>query len=306
MSTHVTTQPTQPVSATRALWNRTQPLRAGYAFILPVLVLFITFRIWPTINGFLLSFQDYQLMGGSTWLGLEHYRYLLQDDLFWHSLKVTLTYAAIAVPLTTCLALGLALLINQAMRGIGFYRAIYFLPYVTSLVMVGVIWKWVYRSDGGLLNSLFTSIGLSQVDWLTSGTMVLPSLAIMATWKGVGYAMMILLAGLKAIPDSLHEASAVDGATGAQTFWRITLPLLKPVLFFVIVIETIGSFQVFDAIYVMTGGGPVRASYSLVYLLYDEGFKFQNFGYASAIGVILFVIVFGVTMIQRAMFGRDD
>ncbi len=305
MSTHVT-QPTPPVSGARAFWNRTERHRTGYGFILPVLVLFVIFRIWPTINGFLLSFQDYRLMGGSTWLGLEHYRYLLQDDLFWHSLRVTLLYAAIAVPLTTTLALGLALLINQAMRGIGFYRAIYFLPYVTSLVMVAVIWKWVYRNDGGLLNNILTSIGLSQVDWLTSGQMVLPSLAIMAAWKGVGYAMMILLAGLKAIPDSLHEASAVDGATGAQTFWRVTLPLLKPVLFFVIVIETIGSFQVFDAIYVMTGGGPVRASYSLVYLLYDEGFKFQNFGYASAIGVVLFLIVFSVTMIQRVMFGRDD
>ena len=305
MSTHVT-QPTRPVSGARALWNRTDSFRTGYAFILPVLALFIVFRIWPTINGVLLSFQDYKLMGGSTWLGLEHYRYLLQDDLFWHSLRITLTYAAISVPVTTFLALGLALLINQAFRGIGFYRAIYFLPYVTSLVMVAVIWKWVYRNDGGLLNNALTSVGLPQVDWLTSSTMVLPSLAIMATWKGVGYAMMILLAGLKAVPPSLHEASAVDGATGAQTFWKVTLPLLRPVLFFVVVIETIGSFQVFDAIYVMTGGGPVRASYSLVYLLYDEGFKFQNFGYASAIGVVLFLIVFSVTMIQRAMFGRDD
>lgn len=305
MSIHAT-QPTRPVSGARAFWNRTDALRTGYAFILPVLALFILFRIWPTVNGFLLSFQDYQLMGGSTWLGLEHYRYLLQDDLFWHSLRVTFIYAAISVPLTTLLALGLALLINQKMRAIGFYRAIYFLPYVTSLVMVGVIWKWVYRNDGGLLNNFLGSIGMPSVDWLTSSTMVLPSLAIMATWKGVGYAMMILLAGLKAIPDSLHEASAVDGATGAQTFWKVTLPLLKPVLFFVIVIETIGSFQVFDAIYVMTGGGPVRASYSLVYLLYDEGFKFQNFGYAASIGVVLFLIVFSVTMLQRLMFGKDD
>jgi multiple sugar transport system permease protein len=294
------------VSGARALWNRTAANRAGYAFILPILVLFVVFRIWPTINGFLLSFQDYRLMGGSTWLGLEHYRYLLQDELFWHSLRITLIYAAIAVPSITALALGLALLINQAMHGIGLYRAIYVLPSVTRLVMVGGIWKWVDRNDGGLLNNVLTSIGLPGVDWLTSSTMVLPSLAIMATWKGVGYSMMILLAGLKSIPASLSEASAVDGATSAQTFWRVTLPLLKPVLFFVIVIETIGSFQVFDAIYVMTGGGPVRASYSLVYLLYDEGFKFQNFGYASAIGMVLFVIVFGVTMIQRVLFGRDD
>ncbi len=229
MSTHVT-QPTTPVGGARALWNRTERHRVATPSSCRCWCCFVVFRIWPTINGFLLSFQDYRLMGGSTWLGLEHYQYLLQDDLFWHSLRVTLTYAAIAVPLTTTLAMGLALLINQAMRGIGFYRAIYFLPYVTSLVMVAVIWKWVYRSDGGLLNNIFTSVGLPSVDWLTSATWCC-RLAIMATWKGVGYAMMILLAGLKAIPDTLHEASAVERRTGAQTFWRVTLPLLKPVLF---------------------------------------------------------------------------
>lgn len=294
------------LSPARALWRRTHNLRTGYAFVLPVLVLFIIFRIWPSLDGFLLSFQDYKIGGGSTWIGLENFRQLIHDDLFWTALRVTITYAVIAVPLTTVLALAFALLINRAIRGISLYRAIYFLPYVTSLIMVGVIWKWVYRSDGGLLNSLLNGIGLPSVSWLESERMVLPSLAIMAAWKGLGYSMMILLAGLKAIPETLTEASAVDGATPAQSFFRITLPLLKPVLFFVVVIETIGSFQVFDAIYVMTGGGPVRASYSLVYLLYDSGFNFFNFGYASAVAVVLFGIVFGVTMLQRLMFGRGD
>jgi multiple sugar transport system permease protein len=274
--------------------------------VLPILVLFVFFRVWPAINGLLLSFQDYRIQGDSTWVGLEHFRYLLQDDLFWHSLRVTFTYALISVPLSTVSALGLALLINRAIRGISFYRAIYFLPYITSFVMVAVIWSWVYRTNGGLLNGLLGPVNVGPVKWLTSDEMVIPSLAIMATWKGVGYAMMILLAGLKAIPLELGEASSVDGATASQTFWRITLPLLKPVLFFVVVIETIGSFQVFDAIFVMTGGGPVRSSYSLVYLLYDESFKFQNFGYGAAIGVVLFLLTFSVTMLQRLMFGRGD
>jgi multiple sugar transport system permease protein len=172
--------------------------------------------------------------------------------------------------------------------------------------MVAVIWSWVYRTNGGLLNGLLGSVNLGPVKWLTSDEMVIPSLAIMATWKGVGYAMMILLAGLKAIPVEVGEASSVDGATASQTFWRITLPLLKPVLFFVVVIETISAFQVFDSIFVMTGGGPVRSSYSLVYLLYDESFQFQNFGYGAAIGVVLFLITFSVTMLQRMLFGRED
>jgi multiple sugar transport system permease protein len=280
--------------------------RPGFLFILPVLALFLVFRIWPAINGFLLSFQDYRINGPTTWVGLQHFRTLLDDKLFWHSLRVTFTYALISVPLSTVTALGLALLINRAIRGISFFRAIYFLPYITSLVMVAVIWSWVYRTNGGLLNSLLDGLGLGPYRWLTSKELVLPSLAIMATWKGVGYAMMILLAGLRAIPAELHDASAVDGAGAFQTFWRVTLPLLKPILFFVIVIETIGSFQVFDAIFVMTGGGPVRASYSLVYMLYDESFKFSNFGYAASIGVVLFLITFGVTMLQRLMFGRQQ
>lgn len=302
MSSHTNLQQAPP----RSLWRKTESLRVGYAFILPVLVLFLVFRIWPAINGMLLSFQNYRLNRSSTWVGFENFRDVWQDDLFWHSLRVTFTYALIAVPLTTIAALSLALLINRAIKGISFFRALYFLPYVTSLVMVAVIWQWVYRGEGGLLNTMLTTLGLASVPWLESDRMVLPSLAIMAAWKGVGYSMMILLAGLKAIPPHLTEASEVDGATGAQTFWKITLPLLKPVLFFVVVIETIGSFQVFDAIYVMTGGGPVRASYSLVYMIYDEGFQFQQFGYASAIGVVLFLITFGVMMIQRLMFGRND
>jgi multiple sugar transport system permease protein len=289
-----------------SLWRRVERHRVGYAFILPVLVLFVLFRIWPAINGFLLSFQDYQLSGESTFLGLQHYRDLLSDKLFWGALRVTATYAIISVPLTTVVALGLALLINRAIRGISLYRAIYFLPYVTSLVIVSVVWSWIYRRDGGMFNSLLTGIGLEPIHWLQDKSLVIPSLALMATWKGVGYSMMILLAGLKAIPETLSEASQVDGATAAQTFWRITLPLLRPVLFFVVVIETIGAFQVFDTMYVMTNGGPVRASYSLVYLLYDESFKFQNFGYAAAIGMILFLITFSVTMLQRLMFGRPN
>jgi multiple sugar transport system permease protein len=292
--------------AWKRVWRQSAPHRAGYAFILPVLILFLLFRVWPTINGLLLSFQDYRIRGGTTWIGFANFRDLWDDKIFWGSLRVTLTYALISVPLATVVAVAMALLIDRAIAGIAWYRAIYFLPYITSFVMISVIWSWIYRTNDGLLNGLLGTVGIAPIPWLTDERYVLPSLAIMAVWKGVGYSMMILLAGLRAIPATLAEASAVDGATGAQTFWRITLPLLKPVLFFVIVIETIGSFQVFDAIYVMTGGGPVRASYSLVYMLYDESFKFQNYGYAAAIGVVLFAMTFTVTMIQRLMFGRGE
>jgi multiple sugar transport system permease protein len=196
-------------------------------------------------------------------------------------------------------------LVNRALRGMSFFRALYFLPYITSMVMVGVIWKWIYRIDTGLLNSFLGLLHGPRIPWLEGDHLVLVSLAIMSAWKSMGYSMMIPLAGLRAIPSVYLEAAALDGATARQRFVKITLPLLKPVLFFV-VIETIGSFQVFDAIYLMTGGGPVRASYSLVYMLYDQGFRYANFGYASAIDIVLFAIVLSLALLQRAIFGRTD
>jgi multiple sugar transport system permease protein len=293
-------------AASRTMWQRSRETRVAYAFLLPVLSLFLIFRIGPALASFLLSFLKYRIAGNSSFIGLANYRRLLDDGNFWQSLKVTTIYTAIAVPLVIVLALAMALLVNRALRGMSFFRALYFLPYITSMVMVGVIWKWIYKADDGLLNSFLGLFHAPRIPWLEEDYLVLFSLAIMSVWKGVGYAMMILLAGLRAIPQSYQEAAAIDGATAWQRFIKITLPLLKPVLFFVLVIETIGSFQVFDAIYVMTGGGPVRASYSLVYMLYDQGFKYSDFGYASAIGVVLFVIVLGLALGQRTILGRSD
>lgn len=287
-------------------WQRSRETRVAYAFLLPVLSLFLIFRIGPALASFLLSFLKYRIAGNSRFIGLANYQRLLDDGNFWQSLKVTTIYTAIAVPLVIVLALAMALLVNRALRGMSFFRALYFLPYITSMVMVGVIWKWIYKADDGLLNSFLGLFHIPRIPWLEEDYLVLFSLAVMSVWKGVGYAMMILLAGLRAIPQSYQEAAAIDGATAWQRFLKITLPLLKPVLFFVLVIETIGSFQVFDAIYVMTGGGPVRASYSLVYMLYDQGFKYSDFGYASAIGVVLFVIVLTLALGQRAILGRSD
>lgn len=285
-------------------WRRTRETRIGYTFILPILIIFVVFRFGPTIAGFLLSLWDYRLVGNSLFLGLENFRRLFDDPVFWTSLRVTITYAVIKVPLMLVVSLGMAVLVNQPMRGIVIFRSIYFLPTVTSLVMVGIIWKWIYSIDG-LANGALEWIGLGSLPWLQSEALVLPALAIMATWKDFGYSMMVLLAGLLAIPNDYYEAAQLDGATAWQRFVRITLPLLKPVLFFVLIIETINSFQIFDAIYVMTQGGPVRASYSLVYMLYDQGFQFFDFGYASAIGVVLFVIIFAASLVQRRMVGKE-
>ncbi|NEA31645.1 sugar ABC transporter permease [Streptomyces sp. SID13031] len=272
----------------------------------PMLVLFVVFRFVPVVGAFLLSLTDYRLNGQWSFIAVDNYSRLLGDKLFHESLLVTLTYALIFVPLTVLLSLGAALLLHQVVWSRGFFRGVFFLPYVTSIVLAAVLWKWIYNAEDGLLNGALGLLSIGPYDFLGKAGTVLPSIAVTSAWKGFGYSMLILLAGLQAVPKSYLEAAMIDGAGRWQRFRYITLPQLRPILFFVLVIETIGAFQVFDAMYVMTAGGPVRASYSLVYFLYDSGFKFFDFGYASAIGLVLFLIVLVVSLIQRRLVGRDD
>ncbi|GFH35785.1 carbohydrate ABC transporter permease [Streptomyces pacificus] len=277
----------------------------GLAFVAPMLLLFIVFRFGPTLGAAFLSVTDYRLSGEWTFIGAGNYTRLLGDDLFWESLGVTAVYTALYVPMTVALALGTAVLLHRTLWMRGFFRGLFFLPYVTSIVLAAVIWKWIYEVQDGLLNASLRLLGAGPVDFLGSESLVLPSIAAASAWKGFGYSMLILLAGLQSIPREVTEAARIDGASGRQRFCWVTLPLLRPVLFFVLVIEAILGFQVFDAMYVMTAGGPVRASYSLVYFLYDSGFTFFDFGYASAVGLVLFAIVLVFSLIQRRLIGRD-
>ncbi|MCG5214169.1 carbohydrate ABC transporter permease [Streptosporangium sp. KLBMP 9127] len=276
----------------------------GLLFVLPMLVLFAVFRFVPALGAAGMSLTDYQISGEWTFTGVDNYARLFDDPIFMSSLRVTLVYVAIYVPLTVLVALGTALLLNSVIFMRGLFRGMLFLPYVTSFIFAGVIWKWVYDFDG-LINGLLAHLDLGPIGFLDDTALVLPSLALVQVWKGFGYSMLILLAGLKSIPSSYLEAARVDGASAWQRFRSIVLPLLRPALFFVLVIETIGGFQTFDMIYVMTGGGPSRASYNLVYALYDQGFKFFNLGYAATIGIVLFVLVFVVSMIQRRFLDRS-
>ncbi|MCP9999680.1 MULTISPECIES: carbohydrate ABC transporter permease [Streptomyces] len=280
--------------------------RAGLLFVAPMLLLFTVFRFGPTLGAVFLSLTDYRIGGDWSFVGTGNYARLLKDDLFWSSLGVTALYTLFFVPLTVGLSLGTALLLHRTVWLRGFFRGVFFLPYVTSVVLAAVVWKWIYDVEDGLLNAALGALSLGPVDFLGDERLVLPAIAAASAWKGFGYSMLILLAGLQSIPREVTEAAVVDGATGWRRLRWITLPLLRPVLFFVLVIEAIGAFQVFDAMYVMTAGGPVRASYSLVYLLYDTGFKFFDFGYASALGLALFLVVLVFSLIQRRLIGRDE
>ncbi|MDR2997884.1 MAG: sugar ABC transporter permease [Microbacterium sp.] len=280
---------------------------AGLLFVLPTIVIFVVFKFIPIGGAGAMSLTRYRLNGDVEFIGGDNYTRLFGDPHFWQSLGVTLMYVVLFVPLIIVVALVGALLLSRIVRGSALFRALLFVPYLSSFVLAGIIWKWIFAIDGPL-NAALAGAGLGPVPFLTGDQwLVLASLAAVAAWKGFGYSMLIFLAGLKAQPAEVHEAARIDGAGGWKSFWHITLPLLKPVLFFVLVIETIVGFQVFDTIYVMTGGGPSRASYSLIYFLFDQGFRFFDFGYAAAIGLVLFAIVLILSLVQRYFFeGKEE
>ena len=279
---------------------------AGILFMLPVLVIFAAFKFLPIFGAAGMSTTKYRLNGDVEFVGADNYVRLFSDAGFWHSLQVTAVYVLIFVPLTIAISLGGAVLLNALAGGSGVFRALLFVPYLCSFVMAGIVWTWVFRSDGPV-NSALHQVGAGPIPFLTGDQLlVLASLAVVSVWKGFGYSMLVFLSGLKAQPAEVHEAAMLDGASRTQIFLRIALPLLKPVLFFVLVMETIIGFQVFDTIYVMTGGGPARASHSLIYFLYDAGFKFLDFGYASAVGIVIFLIVLVLSIVQRRFFEERE
>lgn len=292
----------QPSKLRKALRSDTAVI--AYVFIAPYLILFLAFRILPTFGGLFLSFTDWKISGAFEMVGLENFFRLFEDPVFQKALVVSLVFVALSVPLVLVISLTVAVFASQPLRGMAVYRSIFFLPVVTSPVMAGIIWVWIF-SENGALNWLIGTAGMEPIGWLTSEAFVLPSLAIVNAWSNFGYDMLILLAGILAIPADYYEAAELDGATAWQRFRHITLPLLKPALFFVIVLEIIKSFQTFDTIYVMTGGGPSHASYTLTYMIYDQGFGYFEFGYASAAGLVLLVITLVISLVQRRIMKEN-
>jgi ABC-type sugar transport system permease subunit len=308
----VATRPARPATPPAPGAARPRPARrrwrgglVGLAFVLPMFALFVAFRFAPFGGGIGLAFSNMDLAGEINWVGFANFRYLLGDQLFWKALTVTVIYTVIAVPLVIAVSIGLALLVRRAFAGVRFFRSVFFLPVITSLVLAGVVFIWIF-SDDGPVPSLMSALGMPTGSWLTSPTLALPAVAIVAAWGRFGFDMLVVLARLNEIPRELEEAALVDGAGPWQRFRHLTLPQLRSVMFFLVVIETISSFQVFDAVYIMTAGGPVNSTYTLGYMLYDQAFKFFNFGYSAAVSMVLFLIVLAFTLVQRLAFGKDD
>lgn len=291
------------------IWNRN---KYAAIFLLPYAVLFLTFVVSPIIYGFIISLHKwYVLAPHPTYVGLANYSAVLHDDLFRIAFLRTAFFVVMVVPLGNALSLLLAVGLNQDYKGTTFYKVAYYLPVLTSVSVVAILWRWLYSSEFGLLNYYLNKIGFAlhtmapmifsgkwSVNWLSDTKTAMPAIALLSVWWGAGGNMLIYLAGLKNVPKELLEAAEIDGCSPIQRFWAVTWPMLKPTTLFCLVMSVIGSFQVFGQTYILTGGGPYYSTLTVILYMYQQGFGLYQMGYASAVGYVLFAAVLVFTVLQ--------
>ncbi len=284
----------------------------AWLFSAPALLLLIVFLLIPFLMAFGLAFTNQRLIPNlnlpTRFIALRNFVRLLDDEAFHRALLNNFVFAAVVVPLQTAFALLLAVLVNQKLRFVNVFRTVYFSPVVTTMVVVAIIWTFLYNPGEGLINAFLQTISFGRLgpyDWLINTKLAFPAIMLLSIWQGVGFQMVIYLAGLQGIPDELYEAAQVDGANRWQQFWNITLPQLRNTTIFVVIATTILAFKLFDQVWVMTRGGPQEATMTTMILVYRQGFKQLKVGYASAISVVFFLIVLGVSLLQR-VFLREE
>jgi multiple sugar transport system permease protein len=282
---------------------------SAYVFLAPGMIIFSTFTVAALIFAFFLTFHEWNAISPyKPYVGLDNYKEMIHDKDYRHSIVNTVYYTGGSVPLGMLVGLCLALLLNLPIRFRGLFRTLYYLPVVTPLVAASILWKWLYNGDFGLFN--YYLLKLHLVDhpllWLSSQTLAMPSVILMTVWMSAGFSMVVYLAGLQAIPDELYEAAKIDGAGPFARLRHITIPLLRPTTLFLLVMGIIGSFQVFTQIFIMTNGGPVDKTTTMVFFIYQAAFKFYEFGYASTLAFGLFALLFVVTLVQLRLYRRAD
>ena len=288
-------------------WRRLiyQQKYAGYVFIAPSLIFLFVFVVLPIFAALYLSFTQYNLLKPPKLIGLENYQALLTDDRFVHSIANTLVFALGTIPTGTALALLFALFVNEKIRGITFFRTAFYMPVVTSFVAVSLIWLLLYDPSVGVLNYLLQLVGLPRSEWLQSPQTSLLSIIVFTVWKNIGYNMVIYLAGLQGIPDHLYEAAEIDGAGNWDKFWSVTVPLLQPTTFFVVVVWFIGALQMFIQVLILTQGGPLDSAITVVYLVYSNAFEYLKMGYAAAMSFVLFIFIGPITYLNTRSLSYD-
>lgn len=280
---------------------------AAWIFLSPAMGVIGIFFVLPVLAAFMLSFTDFDIYALGNWeyirfVGFQNYARILETPLFWKALKNTFYFVLVGGPLSVAVSLGTALMLNSKLAKFkSVFRTIYFLPVVSSLIAVAIIWRYLYHPAHGILNYLLSQFGIAPIDWLGDPDIAMPAIILMAVWKNFGYNMLIFIAGLQNIPDDLYEAAHLDGASWWEQFKHITLPMLKPTTVFVVMITIIGYFQLFAEPYVMTQGGPLNSTTSIVLLMYEQGFRWWSMGYAAAIAFVLFAIILFFTVIQMAL-----
>lgn len=289
---------------------RTEKIQ-GWLFVAPFIILMLIFFLGPMLAAFMISFKQYSFLDAGTmfdakWVGLKNYVNVLKDPSFIKALKNTAIYSIGVVPIQLIIALGLALIVDGKIKGKTFFRTAYYIPTQTSTVAVAVMFMFLFKTDG-LINKFTALFGIKPYNFFANPATALPSIMGMAIWSSIGLYMVIFLTGLQDIPESLYEAAAIDGATRSQSFWSITMPMLKPTIFFNSVVSFIGCLQMFDQSYVVSGGngGPVDSTMTVVLKVYNTGFKDFEMGKASAMAFILFIIIFALTIFQRKVFGEE-
>lgn len=270
----------------------------GYLFVSPMVIGYALFLLGPIVAVFAMSFTDWSLIKASQFIGMDNYKKLLIDDVFWETVWNTFYFTAVLVPLNIIVTLGLALLLKERIPGVGLFRTAFFTPVVTSLVAWAVVWKYIFQTDNGLVNSLLKLFDVTGPAWLHDMTLTMPVIIFVTLMKGFGINMVIFLAALNDVPEMYYEAAKLDGASRWRSFWHVTLPLISPSMFMVVILTIIGSLKVFGQIYIITGGGPGTSTYVFIYYIYSLAFKEYQFGYATTIAFIVFVVIMLITIVQ--------
>ncbi len=279
--------------------------RTGYLFILPYVIHFTVFVAFPLLFSFLLVFHRWDIISPMQWVGFDNFIKLSQDMLFFKSIRNTIVFLLIHIPLQIGIALLLAEFLNQKIKFRGLFRASFFMPVIVSGVVITILWQQLYAQDTGVINSLLVKLGVPKIPWLTSAKVAMPSIAIMATWKNVGLYIVLFLVGLQNIPKYMYEAADIEGATHWQKFIYITLPMINPTMIMVVIISTIGGFSLFIEPYIMTGGGPLNSTLSAMLYIYRQAFSFYHMGYAATLGFFFALVVFSVVLVQKRVIEKD-
>ncbi len=291
--------PAGPLGLTRGQWRATI---VAYGFLLPALLVLGVFTFYPVLFGTALSLFEYDVISPPRWVGVAHFRALWHDRYFWISLTNSIKFLLV-VPVLQALSIGLAVAVNRPLRGIRWFRAAYYIPVVTSMVAAGLMWRWLLEQDG-LLNYVLLAVGILKkpVPWLGNPDVALYAVMFVTLWKGLGYYMVIYLAGLQGISPEMEEAAITDGATRWQVFRWVTLPLLRPSILLASTISAIAALKVFEEVYVMTGGGPMFRTYTMFFYIFDKGFQQLNLGYAAALAVVLAAAVMALSAVKFSIF----